>query len=93
MDILSVIEDKLGRIRTQDKYTDRTIDLDILIFDNLILNDKNLIIPHPEIKNRIFALEPLGELIPDFILPTTDKSILFLLENARKENLSNTNSK
>ncbi len=62
------IEDKLGRER-KEKWGPRTIDLDILFYDELILNKENLIIPHPYITEREFVLKPLNEIAPDFVHP------------------------
>ncbi|MDP2928839.1 MAG: 2-amino-4-hydroxy-6-hydroxymethyldihydropteridine diphosphokinase [Candidatus Omnitrophota bacterium] len=58
---LNRIEDKLGRKRTI-KNAPRTIDMDILYYGNEHLNEKDLIIPHPRIKNREFVLKGLREL-------------------------------
>ncbi|MHB1457323.1 MAG: 2-amino-4-hydroxy-6-hydroxymethyldihydropteridine diphosphokinase [Armatimonadota bacterium] len=67
--ILRQIESKLGRIRTDDKYASRTIDLDILVYDDLIITSPELTIPDPDIRNRAFAAIPLCELAPDLIIP------------------------
>jgi 2-amino-4-hydroxy-6-hydroxymethyldihydropteridine diphosphokinase len=52
------IELENGRTRSSDGYTSRTIDIDILFFGNLIIEDDNIIIPHPRIPNRKFILAP-----------------------------------
>src|SRR4030095_6884094 len=62
------IEAKGGRIRTV-KNAPRTIDIDILFYDNLVLKTPGLHIPHPRIADRRFVLEPLNEISPDFIHP------------------------
>ena len=62
------IENKLGRER-KEKWSERTIDIDILFYDNLVLNRKNLIIPHPYIAEREFVLKPLNEIATDFVHP------------------------
>ncbi len=61
------IENLLGRIYNF-KYGPRVIDIDILLYDNLIINDTNLTIPHPELINRNFMLTPLIELFPNSII-------------------------
>jgi 2-amino-4-hydroxy-6-hydroxymethyldihydropteridine diphosphokinase len=66
--IINTIEISLGRIR-YEKWKERTIDIDILYYDNLIINSSSLIIPHPGITQRKFTLIPLVELIPDQIHP------------------------
>jgi len=68
------IEKQLGRIRNE-KWGPRTIDIDILIFDNLILRDKDLVIPHPQMQNRNFVLAPLSELAPNLIHPSLKKTM------------------
>ena len=68
------IEKQLGRIR-HEKWGPRTIDIDILIFDNLILRDNDLVIPHPQMQNRNFVLAPLAELAPSFIHPSLKKTM------------------
>ncbi|MBI35524.1 MAG: 2-amino-4-hydroxy-6-hydroxymethyldihydropteridine diphosphokinase [Flavobacteriales bacterium] len=60
------LEKKLGRKeKTKEGYESRIIDIDILIFGNLIVQDDDLKIPHPEIKKRLFVLEPLMEICRD----------------------------
>lgn len=80
MDQLLDIELEMGRIRTQ-KYGPRTIDLDILMIDDLVLNTEKLTIPHPQMQNRRFALLPLIEVAPTLIHPLFDQSIEVLLQN------------
>ena len=69
------IEKDMGRLKTTDQYSDRCIDIDILFFDNMIVNSKSLEIPHPRIQLRKFVLTPMLELIPDLIHPILNKSI------------------
>lgn len=71
---LMKIERKLGRKRTI-RWGPRTIDLDILFYDDLIINEKDLIIPHPDLHNREFVLKPLNEIEPEFIHPVLKKKI------------------
>jgi 2-amino-4-hydroxy-6-hydroxymethyldihydropteridine diphosphokinase len=84
-EILS-IENKMGRIRTQ-KNASRIIDIDILFFNDEIIDTPNLIIPHPQIQNRKFVLAPLLELSPQLIHPIFKKTIAALL-NACTDNLT-----
>jgi 7,8-dihydro-6-hydroxymethylpterin-pyrophosphokinase len=60
----------------------RCIDIDILFYDNIILNDTSLIIPHPEFHKRNFALIPMAEISPGFIHPVFGKTISSLLEES-----------
>lgn len=73
------IENELGRQRIE-KWASRTIDIDILYYDNLIFKSSDLTIPHPELHNRRFTLVPLVEIDPDFVHPILKKSNLELLE-------------
>ena len=66
---INKIEHDLGRVRHQ-KWGERLIDIDILYFDNEIVNDDNLIIPHPEIINRRFTLVPLVEIAANYKHPS-----------------------
>ena len=69
------IEKEMGRLKKTDQYSDRFIDIDILFFDNMIVNSKTLDIPHPRIQLRKFVLTPMLELTPDLIHPILKKSI------------------
>lgn len=69
------LEKTLGRKRTE-KWGSRTIDIDILFFGEMIINDDpDLIIPHPRLHERRFTLEPLGELDNQFVHPVLKKTI------------------
>jgi 2-amino-4-hydroxy-6-hydroxymethyldihydropteridine diphosphokinase len=72
------IEQTMGRLRST-KYAARTIDIDILFYNRSIIQEANLIIPHPEIANRRFVLLPLAALVPNKIHPVYKKSIKDLL--------------
>jgi 2-amino-4-hydroxy-6-hydroxymethyldihydropteridine diphosphokinase len=77
------IEHQLGR-KDDDGYQDRTIDIDILFYNKDIINDENIIVPHKYVHLRAFTLVPLLELIPDYVHPVIQKSIVDLhsdLEN------------
>ncbi|MDR2292063.1 MAG: 2-amino-4-hydroxy-6-hydroxymethyldihydropteridine diphosphokinase [Prevotellaceae bacterium] len=80
LDITQKIELKLGRTdKTTDKYQSRIIDIDILFYDDKIIKTQQLAIPHPQMQNRRFTLEPLAEIASDFIHPVLHKSISQLL--------------
>lgn len=81
MDALLNIEKKLGRTR-KEKWGPRTIDLDILFFDDEITDIADLKIPHPEIMNRPFILKLMTELSPEFM------SKLLKRLNSKKNNLN-----
>lgn len=76
------IESDLGRKITK-KWGPRKIDIDILCYNDLTINTKELVIPHPQIQNRNFVLIPLMELEPDLILPGYENSIEELYEMSR----------
>ena len=77
--ILLQIEIDLRRIR-KEKWGARTIDLDILFFNNQVINSEELTLPHPGIASRRFTLVPLAEIAPDFIHPVTDISCTMMLK-------------
>lgn len=76
------IEEEMGRKRTI-KNAARIIDIDILFFNNEIINEHNLIIPHPEIANRRFVLLPLLELDPTKLHPSLHKTVQELLAETK----------
>ena len=70
------IEKDLGRERNDKKgYSSRSIDIDILFFDELVIESKNLSLPHPRLQDRLFVLKPLSELNSDLNHPVHQKSI------------------
>ncbi|MAO71968.1 MAG: 2-amino-4-hydroxy-6-hydroxymethyldihydropteridine diphosphokinase [Flavobacteriales bacterium] len=86
--ILQEIEENLGRKRIQ-KWGERCIDLDILFFNNHIIDSKNLTVPHPYIQDRNFVLIPLNEIASTFNHPTLKKDIFALLNDCTdKEEVS-----
>ncbi len=84
LNTLKDIEKKLKRKKRFIRWGPRTIDMDILLYDNLRLKTKDLVIPHPEMHKRAFILIPLIELEPNLIHPTKRKSILELLANLKR---------
>ena len=73
-----IIEKEMGRVRTT-KNAARVIDIDMLFFNDEIIQTENLTVPHKQIQNRKFVLVPLAEIAPDFIHPVLKKSSLELL--------------
>lgn len=80
MQRLLALEQKMGRVRAA-YMGPRVIDLDILLYEQAVINEPGLTIPHPRLPLRRFVLVPLAELIPDWIHPTEQKSIQQLLDN------------
>jgi 2-amino-4-hydroxy-6-hydroxymethyldihydropteridine diphosphokinase len=73
------IEHQLGRVRSE-KWGPRIIDIDILFFNDSIIDSPTLKIPHPEIQHRMFTLKPLVEVAQNFIHPTLHKSLQQVME-------------
>ena len=70
LDALLEIERRLGRARDdEERWGARTIDLDLLLYGDLVLDEPGLDVPHPRLYERRFALEPLAELAPDALVP------------------------
>lgn len=79
LDYILQIEESMGRIR-KEKYGPRIIDIDILLFNDEIIDARNLKIPHPELPNRRFALQCLNEIASRKKHPVLNKSIAQLLK-------------
>jgi 2-amino-4-hydroxy-6-hydroxymethyldihydropteridine diphosphokinase len=75
--VLQTIEKEIGRTEKtiNGKYHDRIIDIDILLYDNLILQMPELTIPHPLMLRRQFVMQPLSEIAPDLIHPVSGKTM------------------
>ncbi len=78
------IEAELGRVRKQ-KWHERVIDIDVLFYEDQIIDSENLILPHPLIQERNFILYPLAEIIPDFIHPKLKRTLLQLKNSCKDE--------
>ena len=79
-------EQQLHRVRDV-RWGPRTLDVDILLFDKQIINEDDLVIPHPRMLERSFVLIPLNDIAPDFTEPHTNKKIrnLVTLDNSVKQ--------
>ena len=70
LDALLAVERELGRVRGDGpRYGPRPIDLDLLLHGDLVLDEPGLVVPHPRLHERLFALEPLAELEPALVVP------------------------
>jgi 2-amino-4-hydroxy-6-hydroxymethyldihydropteridine diphosphokinase len=83
---LKDVERQMGREITH-KYGPRLIDLDILFYDDLILDTPKLTIPHPHIAERAFVLVPLADLDPDLRHPITSLTVKEMLKNVRSDKI------
>lgn len=84
LELIQKIEFNLGRKR-DEHWGDRTMDIDILYFDQSVISNSLLQIPHPFIAQRRFVLVPLVEILPEFIHPILGKNHLELLEECKDE--------
>ena len=92
LDTTQQIEQELGRSRPKHNpaantirtYSSRPIDIDILFYDNLIMQTARLTIPHPLIAERRFVLEPLNEIAPDLCHPVSGVSVAEMLQRSRE---------
>ena len=88
MDVLErtqSIERQLGRRRKSiaGRYEDRPIDIDLLLYGDLVLTSERLTLPHPLLPERLFVLEPLAEIAPQILHPTLGKTIQTLRDELR----------
>jgi len=79
LEFIKQVEVKIGR-KPNIRYGPRIVDIDILFYGDRIIQDQNLIIPHPNLRERAFVLVPLADLDPGLIYPGTDLSISDLLQ-------------
>jgi len=87
LETLKKREDELGRVKNF-RYGPRHIDLDILFYDNLVLDEDALEIPHPRLHERAFVLVPLADLAPEFVHPVLGQDIKALLSALDYEEIS-----
>ena len=73
------LERESGRPREHSSAEARTLDIDIITFGELVLEEPDLILPHPRAQQRLFVLEPLGEIAPELRFPDSGKSVSQLL--------------
>jgi 2-amino-4-hydroxy-6-hydroxymethyldihydropteridine diphosphokinase len=77
--LLQAVELQFGRVRTE-RWGARTLDLDLLLYDELVLNTPNLQIPHPRMRERAFVLVPLAEIAANWLEPRSGKTIAQLVK-------------
>ena len=76
--------ERIMRRKKMVRFGPRIIDLDILFYNNKIINKRNLVIPHPRLHERLFVLEPLSKIAPGFVHPKLKKNILELRNKLKK---------
>ncbi|MBI3777573.1 MAG: 2-amino-4-hydroxy-6-hydroxymethyldihydropteridine diphosphokinase [Gammaproteobacteria bacterium] len=73
-EILSRIESRFGRIRREDRFSARTLDLDLLLYGDTVRHDAEANLPHPDIQRYAFVLRPLADIAPDLKHPETGQT-------------------
>jgi len=81
-----MIESLMGRVRGPNRYSSRLIDIDILVYEEMIIDQESLKIPHPLLQERRFVLVPLCEIASEMIHPVLKKSYAELLEICEDKN-------
>ncbi len=84
LSVLQETENALGRERDVD-WGPRTIDLDILLYDDQIISDDKLQVPHPLLHERLFVLKPLSEIAPNAVHPVMEKKIIEIYEERKND--------
>jgi 2-amino-4-hydroxy-6-hydroxymethyldihydropteridine diphosphokinase len=69
LDRLLAVEQRFGRVRVPGEHGPRTLDLDLLLYGDEVIDEPGLAVPHPHLHERRFALEPLNELAPGLVVP------------------------
>lgn len=83
LDILLQIERDFGRVRSAAGYSSRTLDIDIVYYGTEIINNDDLVVPHPQMQHRNFVLKPLADIAPQFYHPVLHKDTRNLLQECR----------
>lgn len=85
LNYLAMIEERMGRVR-HERWGPRTIDLDILLFEDHIIDTPELHVPHARLQERLFVLEPLCEIAPELLVPRASQTVRELYtQRMRKE--------
>lgn len=79
LESVKALEKRIGR-RNTERWGPRVVDIDIVLWESLVLTDATLRVPHPEFRNRAFVLEPLAEIAPDAIDPETGHTVATLAQ-------------
>lgn len=79
LEAVKAVERKMGRLPGGARWGPRVIDLDLLLYDECVINEPHLVIPHPRMHERRFVLEPLAQLAPELVHPVLGCSVAELL--------------
>jgi 2-amino-4-hydroxy-6-hydroxymethyldihydropteridine diphosphokinase len=82
---LLAIEVSFGRVR-RERWGPRTLDLDLILLGDAIVNEDDLTVPHPRFRDRLFVLEPLASIAPEILDPVTGRTIEALLHGLQQAN-------
>ena len=85
LDQIESIQRAAGRKKNPVRFGPRILDLDIILYDDRIINSERLVVPHPRMHARRFVLQPICDINPDIIHPVLRKEMRFLLERLRDE--------
>jgi 2-amino-4-hydroxy-6-hydroxymethyldihydropteridine diphosphokinase len=80
LEFLLEIETSLGRVRSENRFGPRTVDIDILAYEDRVIDREDLIVPHPHMTDRRFVLQPLAEIAPEWRHPVENKTAKELLD-------------
>ena len=86
-DCLRSVETALGRVRTEDTFAARTIDLDIALYGDLVIQGEELDVPDPDLYERPFLAWPLYELVPAVVLPDTGLALAEVVQHMDRDGL------
>jgi 2-amino-4-hydroxy-6-hydroxymethyldihydropteridine diphosphokinase len=84
--VLKSFEVKYGRVDSGVRFGPRSLDFDIIFFNDMIIETEHLIVPHPRMHNREFVLRPISDLVPEMVHPVFNKSIRQLLDELSTQN-------
>ena len=84
--LFKIIENHFGRERCAEKFSSRTLDIDLLLYDDEVINDGEVQVPRDEIERYSFVLQPLADLLPDQVYPSRKTTFLQMWQQAVAEN-------